>query len=253
MTYIRAYDRAGAGFNFGWSGESPIGGSGVRSTFISEQYLGNDRYYLEYTLTGSPMANEMTILAYVPGNTLYLRAVSYEYNGYSVLDIWNTNISLSDFAENGDTALLRGNDSIIGNSYADRINAQTGNDTITGNAGNDYLAGGAGYDRLLGGSGADILSGGSENDRLVGSLGNDRLGGGSGADRFVFGNASGADSIMDFQNGTDRIEVAGTTSSFRQIRVYDRGADAEIRFDNNIITLKNFDHRAIDASDFIFV
>lgn len=253
MTHMRAYDRAGSGLVMGVENSNTIGGSNLEVEITSEQYLGGDRYLVEAAVYGTRHFDQMSMLAYMPNDTVYMEAVTVRNDGYAILDIWNTFVSSYALTARGDAAMLGGNDSITGNRYADRINAQAGNDTITGNAGNDYLAGSAGNDRLLGGSGTDTLSGGSGNDRLVGSSGADRLAGGSGADRFVFGNSNGTDSILDFQNGIDKIEVAGSTSSFRQIRVYDRGADAEIRFDNNVVTLKNIDHRIIDASDFVFV
>ncbi len=75
---------------------------------------------------------------------------------------------------------------------------------MTGGTGDDTLAGGDGSDTLLGGAGDDVLSGGLKRDVLVG---------GAGADVFVFAAGSApapgaADTIMDFQRGSDRISVA---------------------------------------------
>ena len=210
------------------------------------------RYLLEYTLSGSPLANEMTVLAYMPGDTPYFRAVTYAKDGNSVLEIWNTNVSLPDLAENGFSSFLRGQNHIVGNRYADRINSQGGNDTVIGNEGSDRLSGGSGNDRLVGGNGFDTLNGGGERDRLIGEAGNDLLTGGAAADRFVFGRGDGADRVTDYQDGIDKFEISEGASAFRQIRVIDRGSDTQIRFADNVITLEDVDHRTIDASDFIF-
>lgn len=253
MTNIRIYDRAGAGMVLGIGDSNTIGGSDIEVDVISEQYLGGDRYLVEADVYGSPEFDQMSMLAYMPYDTAYMLAVTIRNNGYAVLDIWNTYVTSYDLTARGDAALLGGNDAITGNRYADRINGMSGHDVLTGNAGNDRLSGGTGNDRLLGGIGADTLTGGDGLDRLNGGAGNDQLNGGAGADRFVFSNGNGIDSIVDFRNGVDRIEIAGDTNSFRQIRVYDRGADAEIRFADNIVTLKNIDHRVIDAGDFVFV
>ncbi|WP_051341095.1 calcium-binding protein [Azospirillum halopraeferens] len=67
------------------------------------------------------------------------------------------------------------NDSIVGNSFANRLE---------GGAGNDKLRGGGGDDTLVGGTGNDQLYGGDGNDRLVSVSGHDTLHGGPGADTF---------------------------------------------------------------------
>ena len=89
-----------------------------------------------------------------------------------------------------------GADDLEGTSGADNINALGGDDTIRG------------YE------GGDTLNGGSGNDVLVGGLGRDMLTGGSGSDVFLFdGSAdsptSGRDKILDFQQGSDRIDLSG--------------------------------------------
>ncbi|WP_096788059.1 calcium-binding protein [Rhodobacter sp. CZR27] len=84
--------------------------------------------------------------------------------------------------------------------------------TITGSAGDDRISGTVGGDLLRGGAGADYLDGGSGEDRLYGGQGRDQLVGSIGRDTFVFHGApgtTGADSILDFVAGFDRIELAG--------------------------------------------
>lgn len=70
----------------------------------------------------------------------------------------------------------KGNDRVIGNSLANILMGQGGNDTIYGAAGADVLRGGAGI---------DVLSGDDGNDTLVADGGDDRLIGGAGIDRLV--------------------------------------------------------------------
>ena len=136
-----------------------------------------------------------------------------------------------------------GNDLLLGLRGFDRLEGGTGNDTLEGNAGDDLLSGDAGDDLLMGGIGADTLDGGADDDRLEGGggddlliggagddhllggrrfdlllggagadtldggAGNDTLIGGGGADSFVFRAGSGADRVVDFQNGVDMIEI----------------------------------------------
>ncbi len=112
----------------------------------------------------------------------------------------------------------RGDDTILGNAGSDRLFGRQGNDVldgggsrdrIEGGEGQDSLFGGSGNDVLRGGGGADSLSGGRGNDTLEGGAGTDTLEGGAGMDVFRFLSAAdGADLIVDFALGTDRVEVA---------------------------------------------
>lgn len=66
---------------------------------------------------------------------------------------------------------------------------------------------GVGNDTLLGNGAANRLDAGAGNDVLNGAGGNDTLIGGSGADRFMFADVGGVDKIVDFVSGTDRIDL----------------------------------------------
>lgn len=104
-----------------------------------------------------------------------------------------------------------GNDALTGGSSNDALSGGAGNDTLDGGASNDALDGGAGADTLVGGGGADVLKGGAGDDTLIGGEGKDRLTGGEGSDTFVFRPTdltSGADLILDFELGRDRIDVS---------------------------------------------
>ncbi len=61
-----------------------------------------------------------------------------------------------------------GNDILIGNGAANRLQGAGGNDVLVGNAGVDTVNGGAGQDLLIGGTGADQLIGGTGEDILIG-------------------------------------------------------------------------------------
>lgn len=132
-------------------------------------------------------------------------------------------------AEAGDDVMLggSGNDFLRGNGGSDRVMGGEGDDTVLGdsqddilhgNAGNDVLGGGNGDDRLLGGAGDDVLNGGRGDDMLMGNAGadtldggagNDALTGGGGADIFVFATGSDQDTITDFEDGIDLIDISG--------------------------------------------
>jgi Ca2+-binding RTX toxin-like protein len=95
----------------------------------------------------------------------------------------------------------------------------TGNadaNTLIGNKGGNLLKGLDGGDNLQGGNGADTLQGGAGADRLNGGAGKDTLTGNGGADLFDFNTVNDAgkpgaphDLVGDFQQGTDRIDLAG--------------------------------------------
>ena len=108
-------------------------------------------------------------------------------------------------------------DTITGNTSANRLmggdgndtlnggDESTGGDTLMGGAGRDNLNGGAGDDKLMGGAGGDVLLGGDGNDTLTGGAGEDEMTGGTGNDTFVFSPDDGA--------GHDIINAFGGTST----------------------------------------
>ena len=71
-------------------------------------------------------------------------------------------------------------------------------ENVRGHMSNDTLRGSAGNNRLRGLDGDDTLRG---------EAGDDRLEGGNGNDIFVFGPGHGNDTIADFTNGEDRIDL----------------------------------------------
>jgi Tol biopolymer transport system component len=91
-----------------------------------------------------------------------------------------------------------GNDNLTGTNGSDNISGLDGDDALTGLRGNDILVGGGGSDNLSGGKGFDTLNGGLGNDNLVGGAGNDV---------FVLGAALGVDTISDFTNSQDTIQL----------------------------------------------
>ena len=100
-----------------------------------------------------------------------------------------------------------GGDTLSGGDGADLLVGGINRDRLLGGEGDDRLEGGEGWDDLIGGTGADTLLGNAGNDTLSGGAGDDRLHGGIGADTFVFNTGDGADTIVAYQSGIDRIAL----------------------------------------------
>ena len=96
---------------------------------------------------------------------------------------------------------------INGTPGNDNLTGTSGNDIINGSEGDDVLTGLRASDLLNGGDSNDILFGGKGSDTLNGGLGNDNLVGGAGNDLFVLGGGLGVDTISDFTNSQDTLQL----------------------------------------------
>lgn len=112
----------------------------------------------------------------------------------------------------------QGGDILIGDAGADTINGGTEDDSIDGGTegdilngedGSDFIQGGDGADTINGGSAADDLRGDAGNDLITGGTGGDTMRGGADSDIFFFAINSGVDVIVDFQDGIDKLNLAG--------------------------------------------
>ena len=155
------------------------------------------------------------------------------------------------------------NDDLHGTGFGDTISGSFGKDKLVGAAGNDILSGEQGNDTLLGGLGNDRVSGGSGNDRVFGGIGNDRLTGGAGVDRvtgnagadvFVFATGSGTDTVTDFTDGFDRINLSGygfATLAAARANFADVAGDCVFTVGADVLVLENFTKAQIGAGDLI--
>ena len=123
-----------------------------------------------------------------------------------------------EYSRNG---LTDGADTLYGGGGDDRLHSGEGDDELYGGSGDDILGGGAGNDTHYGGSGDDTLGGGSGDDMIDGGAGDDRLHGGRGDDRFVFAAGHGNDTIRDFTDGEDVIDLTAFSgiSSFEDLTI----------------------------------
>lgn len=99
----------------------------------------------------------------------------------------------------------------------------------------NLLRGSDGSDRLLGDSSKNSLFGDGGNDRLDSGRGDDLLRGGSGRDTFVLAPHAGTDTILDFEDGLDRIELTGGLSFDQLTITQGTGSDQA----NTLIGVKN--------------
>ena len=152
-----------------------------------------------------------------PGGGGYISYVDGIFGGFTIAKKVKIEV-----AKGGD-----GDDVIVGNATANRLEGGDGNDLIYGGRRGDRLIGGPDSDRLEGGRGADRLEGGLGDDVLVGGPGKDELRGGTGsasltggggADSFVFDATpvSGVlATIADFTPGVDVLQL--TSGAFAGI------------------------------------
>ena len=115
-------------------------------------------------------------------------------------------------------------------------------------------------EHLTGSAFADTLTGGDANNRLDGGAGDDMLTGGAGADTFIFNIADGpvGDTIADFEDGTDSVQISGAT--FGDLDIADSGGDAVVTWagvdnENNqvtdTLTFTSLDNTLLTADDFL--
>jgi Ca2+-binding RTX toxin-like protein len=161
----------------GVNGNDTLNGLGGADTMIGG--AGNDTYVVNDT-------NDVTTESSVSGGVDLVKSSVTRLLGANLENLTLTGAAAIDGTGNGL------NNTLVGNNAANLLSGANGNDALTG-------AGGA--DTLGGGNGADTLNGG---------LGNDTLTGGANADKFVFNvaaNAANADTIADFTQASDRIQL----------------------------------------------
>ena len=106
---------------------------------------------------------------------------------------------------------------------------------------------------LYGGAGNDVIEGGAGADRIYGGEGDDSLTGGTEADTFVFEEGHGNDTITDFADGTDLIDLSDLgIKNFAALSIADVNGNAVITTDEGTITLTGVATADLDASNFVF-
>jgi Ca2+-binding RTX toxin-like protein len=131
-----------------------------------------------------------------------------------------------------------GNDLIFKNTEDDNlanvIDGGAGNDVIYGSRRSDTLNGGAGNDKLYGNDGDDTLAGGAGDDKLYGGTGND-----------TFFYSSGHDTILDYTEGQDTLEIDGGTITGTSLT----NSDVVFTVGSGSVTLENGSGKTISIQD----
>lgn len=105
----------------------------------------------------------------------------------------------------------------------------------------------------MGGNGVDRLDGGTGKNLPIGDSGNDCLRGGSGSDLFVLAATEGNDTVLDFQNRSDRFGLAGGLT-FEQLMIAQSGSNTLISITNSgevLASLTGVSASLIGETDFI--
>ncbi len=145
-----------------------------------------------------------------------------------------------------------GSDLIFGNGGSDKIRGNGAADHIRSGGGEDLVFAGGGADSLNGGGGADQLRGGAGNDTLSGKRGDDTLVGNAGADVFQFRASDRNDTITDFHEGIDRIEIQSGAEAFAELTFSQLGADLNVSFGTGSVRLLSHNFDRVNDEDFIF-
>ena len=138
-----------------------------------------------------------------------------------------------------------------------RRQGDTGDDTISGAGGNDTLYGKQGSDTLYGDHVETSIRTDGGDEPLDGGAGDDTMWGGAGDDTFVFQASHGNDTIKDFTNGEDTIDLTQITgiTAFDNLTITADGTTAVIDlsdYGGGEIRLENVAVANLDAEDFNF-
>jgi Ca2+-binding RTX toxin-like protein len=118
----------------------------------------------------------------------------------------------------------------FGNTNANVITANSGNDALNGHGGADTLIGGAGNDTFIGGSGNDTMEGGTGNDtfELAAGNGQDVISTGGGSDIITFDASVSESNVTYVQSGNDLVIHYGTGTDTATVSNFFSGAADQV-------------------------
>ncbi|MDY6803613.1 MAG: transporter substrate-binding domain-containing protein [Cyanobacteriota bacterium] len=142
-------------------------------------------------------------------------------------------------------------DTLSGEAGGDWVNGNRGQDAIDGGEGEDMLHGGKGSDRIQGSAGDDTLLGEKGNDFLDGGVGDDTLVGGEGSDRFVLAPGNGIDIILDFEDGSDFLQLSGDIAFDGLTLIAESGGTAIESNSERLAFISGVESSLLTAEDFL--
>ena len=165
------------------------------------------------------------------------------------VDIGMTAFSLANGIETIDLSGLTGQGRLLGD-----WNANTLDFSGTTLVGHVVIDGGGGNDVITGSAGAEVIRGGdSGNDILNGKAGNDLMYGGNGRDVFTFDQGWGRDTVADYRDNYDKLDMRGSgATGYGDLAVAQVGVDTVITIGADEIVLQGINANSINQSDFMF-
>ncbi len=224
------YGGGGSDKLYGGAGNDALYGGAGADTFVFEENNGADLIY-DFTvgkdvidlsaLTGIDSFDDLTITTNSFGDAII------DLSAHGGGEIRLRNVSEGDL-DADDFVFYQS--SYTGTDQAETLEAGAGDDTIAGLGGDDTLTGNAGDDTLTGGTGADT---------------------------FVFAAGHGNDTVTDFTDGEDLIDLSAFTgiAGYSDLTVTQDGNNVEIDLSGQTggtITLQNVALADIDEDDFVF-
>lgn len=167
------------------------------------------------------------------------------------VDLSDHNVKLDAYTTNGQWELALSGSADLGTGVGRATLLGLNDLYLVGHGGNNALFGNGGDNRLEGRGGNDFLNGRAGNDVLRDGVGEDRLVGGSGADIFVLAGDGQIDTIVDFGNGNDRIDVRAWSgvADLGDLTVVSTANGARLMSESETLVLNSANGRSLDRSD----
>ena len=240
-----------------------VGGAG-KDRFIYLEDAGNDLIYhfevendvIDLRLLPEAIAfSDLTIVDMENGRGVRIShdalGGSIEIRGTAASDLSAANFAMPDGTTTsitfGSTKVGRPSDPFVGSDSSALMLDSAQGTTVKAKGG---------YDRVFGGEGDDRLEGGNDPTTSTARRAT-TASGGAGADTFVFTPDHGTDTITDFTDGEDTIDLSSLegVAGFGDLQVTADGAAAVIdltSYGGGTVRLEDTDVSDLDAADFVF-